>query len=450
MTFRTEGTGHQVEQYRRDSSSTLHSPCYSRDDSVRESSLVTRRAFLITAGTVAGSFLFRRSIAHAKSKTLVGFIVPQDGEYADEAESLISGFELFLKENNVSSIEILKKTSGSKDKETLARLAELVMKHEVHFLVSPPTLDGSEKCIHGVPPGRVILFVTNPAVRLVSGEMCIPSAFRLGANTYQSARPLAPWTLTNLGRKVFITGVDDAQSNEQADFFAYGFERSGGQFVDRQMTSADGKNIEIILDSIRKSSADFVFSSFRGRTAELFLKAVRKATPALGKPIVGPNCLTSYPEPLTTMSTAGLGVKSLGTLKDAVAFAKRVKSKTGKRVTNAVRAAEGYDTASVIFRAAEGGDVTKRDTEALIKFIEKLEIKGPRGKILFDKNHEPILDVFVQQWESRKGVLQQKIVKDLGAATSLDFGCGRVGFPKKTDLELQDEKRREEEPEGAK
>jgi ABC-type branched-subunit amino acid transport system substrate-binding protein len=252
--------------------------------------------------------------------------------------------------------------------------------------------------------------------------------------------------LTNLGRKVFITGVDDVQGNEQADFFAYGFEKSGGQFVDREMARADGKNIQSILDSIRKSKADFVFSSFRGRTADIFLKAVRNASPALDKPVVGPESLTSYPEPLTSMGDAGLGVRSLGTLKDAVAFTKRVKEKTGKRVTNAVRAAEGYDTASVIVKAAETGDVAKRETENLIKFIEKMEIKGPRGKILFDKNHEPILNVFVQQWESRRNVLRQKIVKGLGVATSPDFGCGRVGFPKKSELEQQDEKRRDEQP----
>lgn len=449
MTLRTEVTEHRVEQCRRNSISILLSPDDSRASSGRECSFITRRAFLIAAGTVAGSFLFRRSVAHANPKTLVGFIVPQKGEYARETESLIAGFESFLKENKITSIEVLKKTSGDKDKETLASLAELVMKHEVHFLVSPPTVDGSEKCIHGVPPGRVVLFVTSPAVRLVSGEMCIPGAFRLGANTFQSARPLAPWSLTNLGRKVFITGVDDTQGNELADFFAYGFERSGGQFVDREMAGRDGKNIQSILDSIRQSKADFVFSSCHGRTAEMFLKAVRNAKPALEKPVVGPDALTSYPEPLTAMAGAGLGVRTLGTLKNAVAFAKKVKDKSGKRVTSAVRAAEGYDMASVIVRAAETEYVAKRQTDEIIKFIEKIEINGPRGKVLFDKNHEPILDVFVQQWESRGGTVNQHIVQDLGAATSLDFGCGRVGFPKKTDLEMQDEKSRDEQPDEA-
>lgn len=168
MTFRTEVTRNQAERHRRDSRSTVHSSCDAENDRFPERPLLTRRAFLIGAGAVAGSFLLRRPAAYAQSKILVGFIVPEDTAFAAEAESLIAGFELFLKENKVSSVEILKKSAGSNGKETLTGLAELVMKHEVRFLVSPPTLSGSEKCIHGIPPGKVVLFVTNPAVRLVS------------------------------------------------------------------------------------------------------------------------------------------------------------------------------------------------------------------------------------------------------------------------------------------
>ncbi len=434
-----------MEQSRRDTNCNLHDQCGSRENSFLESAIITRRAFLIGAGTVAGSFLLRRSVAHAKSKILVGFIVPQEGEYAAEAESLIAGFEFYLKEKNVSSIEILRKTAGEENKEMPAGLAELIMKHEVRFLVSPPSFEGSEKCIQGVPPGRLVLFVTNPAVRLVSGEMCIPGAFRLRANTYQSARPLAPWSLTNLGRKAYITGLDDTQGNEQADFFAYGFEKAGGRFVDRKMANPDGTDLGPIVDMIRQSDAAFVFASFRGETAKTFLQSVRNAGSGQTKPVVGPDCLTSYPEPLTGMGNAGIDVKSLGTLKDAVAFTKKVKDMTGKRVTSSVRAAEGYDIASVVFEATKTEDVLKGEIEKLIKSVETMEIKGPRGKIVFDKNHEPILDVFVQQWETRNGALRQKIVQNLGTAGSRDFGCGRVGFPKKTDLELQDEKRREEQ-----
>ncbi|MFH1116610.1 MAG: ABC transporter substrate-binding protein [Pseudomonadota bacterium] len=447
MTDRTEVTGSPVEPNRRDKNCSPHHQRGSRKNPFLESAAVTRRAFLIAAGTVAGSLMFKRSVAHGKTKTLVGFIVPQESQHASETESLIAGFELFLKEKNVSSMEVLRKTAGEGDKDIAAAVAEMIMKHEVRFLVSPPTFKGSEKCVHGVPPGKLVLFVTNPAVRLVSGEMCIPGAFRLSPNTYQSARPLAPWALTNLGRKVYITGRDDAQGNEEADFFAYGFEKAGGKFVDRRQAAADGRDLESIVDAIGQSDADFVFASFRGEMAKTFLTSIRTAASGQAKPVVGPECLTSYPSPLKDMGAPGLGVKSLGTVKDPVAFTKRVKGKTGKRVGNAVRAAEGYDIASVVFEATKTQDAAQGETDNLIKSIEKMEIRGPRGKIVFDKNHEPILDVFVRQWASRGGALRQEIVQELGTAASRDFGCGRVGFPKKTDLELQDEKRREEQEE---
>lgn len=404
---------------------------------------ISRRSFLIGAAALAGTLLLRPHPARSQepAKTLVGFIVPQHGDVAGEGESLIAGFELFLKEKAVTSIEVLRRDSGNQDNGTLSALAELVMKHEVHFLVSPPTLDGSEKCIHGIPPGRVILFVTNPSVSLVSGEMCIPGAFRLGANTFQSARPLAPWSLEHLGLKVFLTGSDEQRCNEEADYFAYGFEKAGGRFVDRKMVPRETGDMQPIVDAIGKAKPDFVFASFGGKAAAAFLKAYKGTAQVSGIPVVGPESLTAYPEPVTGMENLGLGVKSLTTLKDAVGFTKRVKAGTGKEISSAVRAAQGYDMASVIHRSAASPE---SDQEQLIKLIEGMKIEGPRGTIRFDKNHEPILDVFVQEWEKKNGELRQKVLASLGESSSLDFGCGRVGFPKKSELELQDEKTREE------
>jgi branched-chain amino acid transport system substrate-binding protein len=390
---------------------------------------------------------FPGSQVEATAKTRVGFIVPMDGEPLKEAESLIAGFETFLKENKVSSIEILRRTSGKDNKDALTALAELVMNQEVEFLVSPPTFAGAEKCVHGTPPGKAILFVTNPAVRLVSGEMCFPSAFRVRANSYQAARPVAPWSLEHLGRKVFITGTNDTEGNEEADFFAYGFEKSGGMFVDRKMVPALEGDLQPLLNSINQSKADFVFAAFRGESAKRFIKAFRGATPPTKKPVVGPEGLISYPKPITEMSQAGLGVKSLGTLKNAEEFANRVKKSTGKEVSNAVRAAEGFEIASIVQEAASKGPKDKGNMDEMIRFVEKLEITGPRGKISFDKNHEPILPVFVQEWQSKVGALRQEILKELGPSRSLDFGCGRVGFPEKIVPGQEDEKT-EKKPTG--
>ena len=86
----------------------------------------------------------------------------------------------------------------------------------------------------------------------------------------------------------------------------------------------------------------------------------------------------------------------------------------------------------------------KIEINKLIGIIEQLEIDGPRGKISFDKNHVPILDVMVQEWKQDGNAIRQRIVQNLGQQKSLDFGCGRVGFPKRQEVESDKDTKEEE------
>jgi len=384
------------------------------------------------------------SDAHAEQtgSVKVGFIIPEHGKDSHEALSVVAGFEMFFKEKGASGIQILKKDSGPEDEKTLEALAELVMKEEVHFLIAPPSLDASQKVVHALTQGKVILFVNNPSVRLVAGEMCLPTSFRVRANTYQSARPLAAWALRNAGSKVFITGTDDIQGNEEGDFFAYGFDKAGGSFAGRVMLPADSTNMKPVVEAITKAKPDFVFATFRGKSAEPFLKAVH-SLPAAKHGVLGSESLTVFPDPLKRLGKLCRGVKTLTPMKNSQDFAAAVKQQTGLEVTNVVRAAEGYDIAQIVSKTLTLPAEQRKDPASLASLIGEIEIEGPRGKIRFDKNHEPILDMHVQEWELDGKSFSEKIVQELGECNSADFGCGRVGFPKRPPAAQE-----EEEPSG--
>ncbi|MBI4963060.1 MAG: ABC transporter substrate-binding protein [Desulfomonile tiedjei] len=404
---------------------------------------ISRREFLVASAGI-GTLLvcgLSSAVAEEDRPVRIGFILPETGPLAAEAASLMAGFEYFMAEKGVDAppLDIVKRDSGPKDEKTLEALAELVMNKEVQFLVGPPSLGGSEKAVHAVAGSNVILFVTNRSVRLVGGELCLTGSFRLCGNNYQSSQPLAPWAVKNLGRKVFITGDDDTQGNEEADYFAYGFEKAGGTFGDRLMVGADTGKMDDLLEAIRKTAPDFIFASFREGPAVGFLKAVRDASPALTQPVVGPESLTAFPHTLALCGKNAEGVRTLTTLEDPVEFVGRIKQKTGRDVASAIRAAEGCDLAAVILHALREAGLRDADVTRTIKAIENTEISGPRGRIQFDKNHEPILEVMVQQWETVGGNPTRKIVEKLGASRTLDFGCGRMGFPKRPESEKKDD-----------
>ena len=404
---------------------------------------VSRRHFLAESASIGAIFVCGLLPARGEEErpVKVGFILPQEGRLAAEAASLMAGFEFFMMEKGVNAppLDLLKRDSGPKDEKTLEALAELVMNKEVQFLIGPPSLGGAEKAVHAVAGSNVVLFVTNPSVRLVAGELCLPGSFRLCSNTYQAAQPLAAWAIKTYGAKVFITGEDDTQGNEEADFFAYGFEKAGGTFGDRMMFTTGSHKMDDLLDAVRKIAPDFVFASFRQDSAVEFLKALRSATPSLPQSLIGPESLTAFPHTLALAGRTAAGVTTSSTMVNPVEFARRVKEKIGREVAFAERAAEGYDIAHVIFRVAQETGLRGNNAPKTIKAIEEIDIQGPRGRIQFDKNHEPILEVMVQQWEADEGDPTRKVLEKLGPCRTPDFGCGRVGFPKRPENEKKDD-----------
>jgi len=408
----------------------------------KEAARISRRDFLVWTGAGTALLLggFPTASTADKQRLRVGMILPEQGPFSGEAKSLLSGFELYLKEkgSDAANLEILKRDPGQDDAKTVEAVADLVMTKQVHVLVGPPSLDGSEKVIHGIANANIILFVTNPSVRLVAGEFCLPGSFRVRNNSYQAAQPLAAWALKNVGKKVFLTGDDDPQGNEEADSFAYGFEKVGGAFADRMMIPARSGKIKNLRDAVAKSKPDFVFASFRHEQAVSFLKAYRGANAPLTQPIIGPDSLTAFPRTLTDLGKSCAGVRTLTFMKAQEDFAGKIKKILRREVTDVVRAAEGYDIADIVWRMSDLPP-DRRDPSQLINFVSEIEIEGPRGKIRFDKNHEPVLDAMVQEWMPEGQGFKQKILENIGPSSSMDFGCGRVGFPKRPESGPADE-----------
>ncbi|MBI5249444.1 MAG: ABC transporter substrate-binding protein [Desulfomonile tiedjei] len=405
--------------------------------------VINRREFLASTGIAVASALSGVSISFAQEKrpVKVGFILPEQGPYAMESRSLLAGFQLFLKEKKPDGpqVEIVKKDPGPNDERALEALAELIAPKDVLFIVAPPSLKGSEQIIHGTAGANRIVFITNPSVRLVSGEMCLPAGFRIRSNTYQCGYSLSAWALKNAGRKAFLCGDDVPEANEVADFFAYGFERSGGTFANRIMIPPDSQDFGKLLEAMNASDATLVFAAFSGEKAAGFMKALSNAAPAIKQSLIGPEYLSSFPETVDLMKGTSLSVRTVTSVIEPQEFTRVLKEKTGIETDDASRAAEGYDLAQVILGAASGIQNEDTDVDSLSKSIAEMTISGPRGKFTFDKNHEPVLEMLVQEWQFSGQAPNRKVIETLGSVKTPDLGCGRIGFQTKPESEIKDE-----------
>lgn len=415
----------------------------------RADSSISRRTFLAHAGVCASLLVAGPSMAMSGERrgVDVGFMLPEQGPRAGEAFSFLSGFLLYLKDSESSSVRtaIHKSDPGEDEKTTLESLADLIGNKKVRFLVGPFSAPACERVIHGMGGMDVVLFVTNPSVKFVGGDLCTTNSFRIAPNTYQCSRPMAPWALLNVGKRAFITGKDALVENEQADFFAFGFERSGGTFVDRIMYSDDPESLDGVQARVATTETDCIFVADDAGSALPFLQKLHTASPELTAKVLGPPDLCGYPEIVHAAGSAASGVRTPAAKADPLKLTARIKSTLGRDITDAGRAMEGYNTAAVICRTAEALGSQAQSLDEIVKHLESNSFQGLERDIRFDANHEPIISPCVVKWKIDGTTVTREILDELGPVDPVDFGCGRIGFPDRPDIEFEEQEETSEE-----
>ncbi|MDA8408241.1 MAG: ABC transporter substrate-binding protein [Deltaproteobacteria bacterium] len=394
-------------------------------------SVFSRREFLIS-GLLSSAMLFIGSAAWAKDpeeRVKVGFIYPDSGEMEQEAKSLMSGFDLFFDKDGPCPVDLFKKPFQSNSDGIEETLQKWINDGNVRFIVLFADVESSEKAIRTFASAGTILFVANRSVKLVSGEVCNTNVFRVSANNYVLSEPLAPWAIKNCGTKVFITGDNDRDANEKSDFFAFGFERAGGEFADRVMSDGSDESLQSVLKSIANSGPDFVFACFKGHSAENFLKAFSAQDPKSRKTVIGPETLTSFDVESGANREMILNVPTLTNVLNPESIKSKIVHLYGEMPSSITRVSEGHDLGQIIDILAKEQILHTKDFETLLKYIADLKFNGLRGAFRFDKNHDAIVESWVTTREARPGGgFSQKVLATLGSSESLDFGCGKVGY----------------------
>ena len=400
-----------------------------------ERHLLSRRDFLIS-GVLTSAIVLSPLLGRAmepERRTKMTFIYPEKGQMELEARSLMAGFDLSFQENGPCPVDILRKTYDQSLDVVLQEIQGSLRDADVNLIVCVADVEGSKKAVEKFAKSRAIVFLTNPSIELVCGEICLPNVFRSSPNNYVLAEPLAPWAVMNAGMKVFITGDDNRDTNEQADSFAFGFERAGGAFCDRVMVGSASGSIDSVVSSIRNSDADFVFAAFEKESALKFLQSMNTGDSQTRKTIIGPETLTLFNKMDQAVEETVTGVPTLTNIANVESLRSKISSKSDSMALSISRVAEGYDLGGIIDSLANGGASGPPDFETLIKTVSNSKINGMRGEFRFDKNHDAVVDSWVVTWAKDSKELRRKIVASLGASVSLDFGCGNVGYPNRPD-----------------
>lgn len=376
--------------------------------------------------------------ADSQTQSVVGFMIPKKDPSARE-KSLVVGFELYFREKGLDPAKFLATQEyGTSEEEVLEALAELTKSKDVRIIVTPVRLEFAEQVVAGTASAESLVFVTNPAVRFVSGEMCRTNVFRVCPNTYVSSQPLARWAFQNIGRKIFIVNEGTEIASEQADFFALGSEKIGSSFGDRFVVMPDFTKYEKIFEKLEEVKPAFVFAAMSPNISASFVDAYCAKGLEKKYPLIGVESLTAYPDPVSKLKNSGLGIRTLCSLVDPVGLFKAA-SFGALTSPDLDMVAQGYDIAAVFYSCLNAGCFAESSIEKASQFASKLTLEGPRGNIQFDANHEAVLAMRVSHWEKgADGGLLRVVDEQLEPCRSIDFGCGLVGFPDRPEAASQD------------
>jgi len=229
----------------------------------------------------------------------------------------------------------------------------------------------------------------------------------------QSTHPFGEYAAKILHYKRIITvGVDYGYGHESVGGFQTGFEKSGGQVVQKLWLSMDSKDFTPLIKQMRKD-ADAVFMSTSGQAADIFPKQYNLVGPKL--PVIASS--TSCDE--SSFSKVGLNlidVQSTGvysTALDTAANSAFVKQYSAKYNEDPGFYSEcGYVCGMWIKKAVESLKGNTNDKEKLLAALRKVELSNaPRGPIKLDEYGNPIENVYIRKVASVNGRLQNTVIK---------------------------------------
>lgn len=375
------------------------------------------------AALVLGLGLGWSSGALAQETVKIGVILPYSGPFADAANQLQAGIDLYMQQhgNEVAgkTIEIVKKDTGGPAADVAQRVAqELVVRDQVDilagFALTPEALGAAPVATEA----QKLMVVMNAATSIVTEQS--PYIVRTSVTIPQLNYPFGKWAFEEAGITEAYTLVSDYGPGHDAEAsFSRGFTEAGGT----------------ILGSDRTPVANPDFSAYVQRVADANPEAVYIFVPggaqpaAIGKALVDRGLAPpetrifaqgelTHPEALESMGETARGI--ITTYHYVLERDDPLNNEfvAAYREANDGRAPDlfsigGYDGMHLIYEVlkATGGDT---NGEALVEAAKGMSWQSPRGPMTIDpETRDVIQTVYIREVQEVDGELQNVIIHEI-------------------------------------
>ena len=371
---------------------------------------------------VLGLGLAWSASAVAQETLKIGVILPYSGPFADAANQLQAGIDLYLAEHGDEvagrKIELIKRDTGGPAPDVARRLAqELVVRDQVDilagFALTPEALGAAEIATEA----QKLMVVMNAATSVITEQS--PYIVRTSVTIPQLNYAFGTWAYEQGVREAYTLVADYGPGIDAEASFAKGFTEAGGTIVGADRTPVANPDFSAYVQRVADADPEAVYIFVPGgaQPAAIGKALVDRGLAPPDIKVLGQGELT-HPEALESMGETARGIITTFhyTLERDDPLNKAYVE--GYTAANNGREPDlfsigGYDGMHLIFEAlkATNGDASG---DALVEAAKGMSWDSPRGPMSIDpETRDVIQTVYIREIQEVDGELQNVIVHEI-------------------------------------
>lgn len=359
------------------------------------------------------------SLAKEKGPIKIGFIGPLTGFAAQTGKDMLSGLEVFLKEQGgeVSGrkIKLITEDTEAKPAVAMTKVRKLVERDGVHVLIGGLMASTGYALMPYVDakkiPAMYVIMASDDLTQRKPGKWMV----RTGWSSSQPSHPFGEYAAKELGLKKIVTiGFDYAFGWEVIGGFQRTFEDNGGKIIQKLWTPVGTLDYGPYLGQIDKD-ADAVFGLFFGSGALQFVKQFKQFGLRDKMVLLGGGTMTDE-SVLPSMGDEAIGAIT------ALHYSGAIDTPANKKFNEVFKKHAGkiasyygegpYTGGKWIIEAIKSIDGDVEDKAKFLKALKDLKLpEAPRGAFELDESGNPVQNVYIRKVERVNGDLQNTVIK---------------------------------------
>ena len=358
----------------------------------------------------------------AQETVKIGVILPYSGPFADAANQLQAGIDLYIAKHGSEvagkTIELVKKDTGGPAPDVAQRLAqELVVRDSVDiiagFALTPEALGAAPVATEA----QKLMVVMNAATSIVTEQS--DYIVRTGVTIPQLNTAFGQWAFESGVKEAYTLVADYGPGLDAEKAFAAGFTAAGGKIVGADRTPVANPDFSAFVQRVRDANPEAVYIFVPGGAQPAAIgKALADRGLAPPETKVFAQGELTHPEALESMGDTAAGIITTYHYSLERDDPLNNEFREAYREANGGRSPDlfsigGYDGMHLIYEALKK---TEGDTsgDALIEAAKGMAWDSPRGPMSIDpETRDVVQTVYIREVQEVDGELQNVIIHEI-------------------------------------